>query len=401
MRKLILPLLVGSTVLAAAASAAASTTPFDTNSSGAISIAVFGDSPYGTAPTDNSQLNATPSFIGSINADPSISLVLHVGDIHSGKQYCTEAYDRSVFDLWTSFRAPVVYTPGDNEWADCHKKAEGGGAYNKTTGNIDYALDAYGNPLDYARGNPVDNLQLIRAIFFARPGYAIADRKLLLSQSDAHDPAYPSDGKYVENVMWEQSKVLFVTLNIPGGSNNDSDVWYGAPTMTSEQAQEISERTGADLRWLDAAFQRATADGAKAVVIESQADMWDLDGKPPTHISNYRAFIDRIASLAAAFGKPVLLFNGDSHVYRSDNPLVPAALCRTESSMPGTPDVACADDAYANQPNGYNVPNFHRIVVHGSTFPLEWLKLTVDPRANAANGANAFGPFSWQRMIQP
>jgi len=106
-------------------------------------------------------------------------------------------------------------------------------------------------------------------------------------------------------------------------------------------------------------------------------------------------------AVAAAFGKPVLLFNGDSHVSRSDIPLVPAALCRTESSMPGTPDVACADDAYANQPNGYNVPNFHRIVVHGSTFPLEWLKLTVDPRANAANGANAFGPFSWQRMTQP
>jgi hypothetical protein len=40
------------------------------------------------------------------------------------------------------------------------------------------------------------------------------------------------------------------------------------------------------------------------------------------------------------------------------------------------------------------------IVVHGSTLPLEWLKLTVDPRANAPNGPNAFGPFSWEREIQ-
>jgi hypothetical protein len=46
------------------------------------------------------------------------------------------------------------------------------------------------------------------------------------------------------------------------------------------------------------------------------------------------------------------------------------------------------------------VANFHRIVVHGSTAPQEWLKFTVDPSANAANGANAFGPFSWVR-IQP
>jgi hypothetical protein len=50
---------------------------------------------------------------------------------------------------------------------------------------------------------------------------------------------------------------------------------------------------------------------------------------------------------------------------------------------------------------GYDVPNFHRIVVHGSTFPLEWLKLTVDPREHAPNGDDAFGPFSWERRPQP
>jgi len=47
------------------------------------------------------------------------------------------------------------------------------------------------------------------------------------------------------------------------------------------------------------------------------------------------------------------------------------------------------------------VPNFHRIVVHGSTIPMEWLKLTIDPRANAVNGANAYGPFIWERKAQP
>ena len=41
----------------------------------------------------------------------------------------------------------------------------------------------------------------------------------------------------------------------------------------------------------------------------------------------------------------------------------------------------CAYDAWNSHPS-YDVPNFHRIVVHGSTFPLEWLKLTVDPSAN-------------------
>ena len=50
---------------------------------------------------------------------------------------------------------------------------------------------------------------------------------------------------------------------------------------------------------------------------------------------------------------------------------------------------------------GYNVPNFHRVVVHGSTFPLEWLKLSIDQHKNAPASANAFGPFSWTRMPQP
>jgi hypothetical protein len=47
--------------------------------------------------------------------------VIHVGDIHSGKDFCTEAYDNQIASLWQQFRKPVVYTPGDNEWSDCHK----------------------------------------------------------------------------------------------------------------------------------------------------------------------------------------------------------------------------------------------------------------------------------------
>ena len=396
-----LPILIATSMLANSAPTFAENPPFNTRSQGVKNIAVFGDSPYGTSPTDTSQLAAMPAFIDSINADADVSLALHVGDIHSGSQYCTEAYNRAVYDLWMDFRVPLVYTPGDNEWADCHKSKEGGGAYSPGTGQIVYRLDSSGNLINYMGGDPIANLDLVRSIFFARPGYAIGNHKPVLSQAQAFDPDYPSDGKYVENVMWEESKVLFVTLNIPGGSNNDSDIWYGAPTMSAAQSQEIAERTGAGLRWLDAAFTRANKkdDGANAVLIQVQADMWDLDGKPATHIANYKAFIDRIAALTTAFGKPVLLFNGDSHVYRSDNPLVRGAPCVIESAA-GVPEVECGDDAYANQPYNYNVPNFHRVVVHGSTFPMEWLKLTIDPRANATNGATAFGPFSWQRMRQ-
>jgi hypothetical protein len=202
----------------------------------------------------------------------------------------------------------------------------------------------------------------------------------VLTQKDLFDPAHPSDANYVENVIWEQSKVVFVAIDLPGGSNNDNDVWYGAPTRGAAQNAEIAERTGADLRWLELAFEIAQADGAQAVVIQAQADMWDPE-KGAAHQAAFEPFVASVASHTLAFGKPVLMLNGDSHVYLSHNPL-------------------SAADALNFMHPGYNVPNFHRIVVHGSTFPLEWLKLTVDPRANAPEGPDAFGPFRWTRVTE-
>jgi hypothetical protein len=223
------------------------------------------------------------------------------------------------------------------------------------------------------------------------------------SQSKNFDPRYPTDAVFVENVIWEKSGVVFVTMNVPGGSNNDEDNW-GNPTplnQTKAQSDEILNRTGADLRWLDQAFALAKDDHAQAVVIQLQADMWDLDSKPPSHIGAYRQFIDSIALHATAFGRPVLLLNGDSHKYRSDNPLVEGAPCITEKPGDQSTEAACADDAYNNQPNGYNVRNFHRIVVHGSTPQMEWLKLNVKPgESEGRASASSFGPFSWKRMIQ-
>src|SRR5262249_12622545 len=103
--------------------------------------------------------------------------------------------------------------------------------------------------------------------------------------------------------------------------------------------------------------------------------------KGAAHQAGYEPFVQAVAAHTLAFGKPVLMLNGDSHVYLSHNPL-------------------SAADPLAYMHPGYDVPNFHRIVVHGSTIPREWLKLVVDPGANAPNGPDAFGPFSWTRMIE-
>jgi hypothetical protein len=198
-------------------------------------------------------------------------------------------------------------------------------------------------------------------------------------------------------VIWVQSGAVFVTLNVPGGSNNDQDVWYGATTETAAQTHERQDRTAADLRWLDTAFALAKITRAKGVVIGAQADMWDpekafVNGSPSTHQEGYEPLVQAIAAHTLDFGGPVLMFNGDSHVYRSDDPLSPTAPCSWELAT------ACPSD-YVIHPR-YDVPNFHRVVVHGSSAPMEWLKLTIDPSANYPNGPTSFGPFSWQRQIQ-
>lgn len=370
-------------------------TPINPNSKNVLTVAVYGDSPYGLDPTDTTETDKTPAFIASINADPKVDVVLHVGDIHSGKQFCTEAYDRTISDLWTAFKDPLVYTPGDNEWTDCHKSGEGG------------HVQVGGSPVDYADGDPLANLDLIRSIFFANPGYSLGGRKKqVLTQAQNYDLAHPTDANYVENVMWEQSRVLFVTINVPGGSNNDSDNWFGQ-ARTQAQTDEIAQRTQADLDWLDAAFAQARKDDVEGVVVQLQADMWDLDSKAASHLANYESLVGSIASHTLAFGNPVLLFNGDSHHYRSDNPLKQGQPCVFEAasgtgtvdcnSIPAAPDFT--QDAWVNH-MGYDVPNFHRVVVHGSTEPLEWLRLTIMPGAKAPAGPTAFGPFAWTR-IQP
>jgi hypothetical protein len=204
---------------------------------------------------------------------------------------------------------------------------------------------------------------------------------------------------------------------------------------------KATPKPSAAAAFLNKATKIAKAQAALGIVIQVQGDMWDLDSKVdatgtvPTlfaatpnctatagcpHISEYKQFIDSIAANALSFGKAVLLFNGDSHFYRTDNPLKPGQACAIETltidttaktakaKADGT-TVACSvatvpafisgdSDPYKNQPHGYDVPNFRRIVVHGSTLPFEYIRLKVDPSANAANSTTAFGPFSWTRV---
>lgn len=321
-----------------------------------ITLAVFGDWPYNQNLLDNSKL-----LTDSINADRSVNLVMHVGDIHSGSAACTSAdilppipasnpnWSLKVYQVFQQFAKPLVYTPGDNEWTDCHKSKE------------------------KSSGAPLKELAAVRSLFFARAGHSLGlEDKALWSQAQHYDAAYPADAQFVENTLWMDGRVLFVTLNVPG-SNNDTVAWTGNFADPAAQAREVAERDAANQRWLETAFALADKHHARAVVIGQQADMWDPEAVAANELTNYTPYVQKLADLATAFGRPVLLLNGDSHVYMQDTPL--------------------ADPASATGMIHHTqaVPNLTRITVQGSTNgPAEWLRLSIDVRKPQ--------PFSWRNV---
>jgi hypothetical protein len=325
----------------------------------ALTLAVIGDWPYGTDLFDDAQL-----LLDSVNNDPRVSLVLHVGDIHSGSQPCTGAglsplpagadpgYNQRIFDLFQKFKDPLVYTPGDNEWTDCHKTKQ------------------------FKSGAPLDELAAVRQLFFPAPGQTLGGQpRRVFTQTLLHDPAHPSDARFIENVMWKESGVVFVTLNVPG-SNNDGLPWTAPFTDETARKQEVADRNLANLRWLETAFAWATLTHARGVLIGLQADMWDPAALEPggDGLDGYTEFVKTLADLAAYFRRPVLLINGDSHLFEADHPL--ADPTSATGMIHGT----------------RAVPNLTRITVQGSTnHPSEWLRLTIDPRAA--------GVFSWENVV--
>lgn len=74
------------------------------------------------------------------------------------------------------------------------------------------------------------------------------------------------------------------------------------------------------------------------------------------------------------------------------DPLMQGASCAGDDNV-------CSHDAWSSHPY-YSVPNFQRIVVHGGTFPLAWLKLTIAPGGHLPTTPTSLGPFSWQSMPQ-
>ena len=306
-------------------------------------FAVIGDAPYGPA-----KLAEFPSLVAKINADSAVELVAHLGDIKAGKNApCTNEYFAGIRTLFDAFVDPLVYTPGDNEWTDCHQATKNNGLY-----------------------TPTERLAQVRALFFPVAGRTLGVNAMRVT-SQAGDPA---NSTYVENVEFERGRVIFATINITG-SNNDGVSW-GTPLPADaaswpSQAEEQATRARANAAWVDRTFAEAKSENASAVVLMFQADMWDT--AEPT-LAGYDALVEQIGRLSAEFGRPVLLLEGDSHKFKVDNPY------SVTSPLHGVHTITPVAE------------NVTRIVVEGSDAGrTEYLRITADARRKSA-------PFTWERV---
>lgn len=295
---------------------------------GRFELALLGDQQY------NEESDAQyPRLMDDINRS-NVAFVVHIGDFKAGTSMpCEDALFRSRKDQFDGSRHPFIYTPGDNDWTDCHFPKAGG-------------------------FEPLDRLAKLREIFF-QDNQSLGQRKLpMRRQSD--DPRY---SRFRENARWDMGGVTFATLHLVGSNNNLG--------RTPEQDAEHRERSAANLAWLKETFDTARTEGSKAVAIFTQANprfedrfskgrLAILRHTPgPQTPSGFADFLPALEAEVVAYGKPVLLLHGDTHYFRVDKPLF-----RTGETSTGD--------------RGRQVENFTRVEVFG--FPeAHWVRVIVDP----------------------
>lgn len=313
----------------------------DSDNNQAFTFAAIGDIPYGST-----EIAKFPSRIQDLNADKGLKFVAHVGDIKNGSSVCSDEYFSYIRTQFDTFTHPLVYTPGDNEWVDCHRTSNG----------------AY---------NPLERLDKIREIFFNQPGETLGANMPVKSQDSLGLP---------EDVRFTQNRVAFSVLNIQG-SNNSLLPWtgLGKTTPTPEQLAEVEHRTDAVIAQIHQTFADARRSNSRAVVLMQQADMFDpslleeATANPDT-VSGFRGIVQAVVEETNSFDAPVYLINGDSHVFAENQPLAA-----------GSPWL----DIYGSPA----ADNLQRITVDGANNAVDYVRFTV--AGNSAKGADV---LSWKKV---
>ena len=293
------------------------------------SFGLWGDMPYQKA-GDAAKI---PALIKSINRS-DIAFSIYDGDIKDGSSECTDDLYASALTMFGQLKRPVVYTPGDNEWTDCHRLNNGG-------------YDA------------LERLAYLRKTMFSTASSLGRRTMPLLHQGRPGE-------KFVENVSFSHGGIVFATLNMPGSNNNrilnELECTYKsartAATCDTANAEYL-ERDTANIDWMRQAFSSAKAQKARGLVLVFQADPGfdlpeteELDESLAPRYSGYRNFLAGVVTETEKIAGQVLLVHGDTHFFKVDKPLYsPTRL----------------------------LPNLTRLQTFGSPL-IHWVRVAVEPK---------------------
>jgi hypothetical protein len=262
-------------------------------------FAFTGDMPYAS---DNvpAVVNA---WVADLNADPNIQFVAHSGDFKGGNDSCGDANVNTIYGYFNNLNKPFWYTPGDNDWTDCHRN---------TNGNF----------------SPLGRLANVRAKYFATPTQTAAGTTHLTVNSQAGSAAV-ADQEFVENTWFQRDCVTFgdvhsvtsangllVPATTPATAASSTFVETPGEDQTARNA-EVARRTAANLNWVDSIFNAAAANNSEGVFLMMQAEP-NLYANDPVNVSSADEFATlraKIVARATAFGKPVVVAHGDQHAY--------------------------------------------------------------------------------------
>jgi hypothetical protein len=292
----------------------------ETSSAARFSFAVIGD--LGYEEPFEPQLDRV---LDEINRTP-LSFVVHLGDLASPPRACSDEVRAKRLAQLKATAHPTIFTPGDNDWTDCHEQQTKVKTY-----------------------TPDERLSNLRQMFFPGPNTLGQRTFALKRQSDSADA---STARYRENARWEQGGVVFLTVHLVGSNNNRG--------RTAEADAEFVDRTSANIKWLRDGFRHAAETNARAVIIFTQANIFfdntpvagDRDANP----SGFTETRNIVEELSTAFRKPVLFVHGDTHYFRVDKPL-----------GNGT-----------RQKRGQSLENFTRLEGFGQP-NHHWVHVTVEP----------------------
>ena len=280
--------------------------PADPPPPGAIAFGVYGDGPY--YPWEEPRARRLLADAESAGVD----FLIHIGDILGGS--CSDEVLYDIRGELDDVRVPVVYTPGDNEWADCH--APNGGGY-----------------------DPLERLETLRRIYFDDPSSSLGAVPMPVT-SQAADGRF---AEFPEHVRWTRGSVVFATVHVVGSF----DATAQFPGRDHRHDQEVVRRSEAVLAWLDGTFDAARGGGASGIVLLAHGNVRLESGGG----DGYGPLVGALRDHVTAFPGNVLFIHGDTHTYRMDQPLTDA--------------------------QGRELANFTRLETFGSP-EIGWVRVVVD-----------------------